>query len=53
MNILRGYGLLTKWEVLTGGAIEFEKEKNLTLFEVGTGYEFSLKDDWAISPSFL
>ncbi len=47
------YSLTKSFYILAGGGMEFEKNKNLGIIRLGTGYSFNLKNNWLISPEIL
>ena len=48
---LAGFEILPGWGILVGPGMEFEKNKNLFIFRIGTEYEFELGNDWGLFPS--
>jgi len=48
---LAGFEILSGWGILVGPGMEFEKNKNLFIFRIGTEYEFELGNDWGLFPS--
>lgn len=51
IGALVGYEVAKNWALITGPAIEFEKNKNLFVFRAGTEYRFKLENNWAILPA--
>ena len=47
------FGLTKNINIFAGGGMEFEKHLNLGLIRVGTEYNFRLKKEWVITPSFI
>jgi len=52
IGALAGYEILENLSLMAGPGIEFEKNKNLFVFRVGTEYRFPLNNNWSILPSF-
>lgn len=48
-----GYEVLKGWAILTGPAIELEKNKNLFVIRFSTEYTFELGNDWGLFPNFF
>ncbi len=47
------YSITKSFHFLAGGGMEFEKNKNIGIIRLGTGYNFNLKNHWSISPEIL
>jgi hypothetical protein len=53
LTLMAGYEVQPHWEVLIGGGIEMEHNKNLGVIRFGTEYSIPFKNNWLIAPSFF
>ena len=50
-GLVAGYEILPRWAVIAGPGIEFERNKNLLIFRIGTEYGFELGNNWELFPA--
>ena len=49
--LVAGYEILPRWVVIAGPGIEFERNKNLFVFRIGTEYAVELGKNWELFPA--